>query len=171
MLKKILLILVSLFIICSCAIQRQYSSYNNVSIYDNLGNKEYYSNVQVKTYEVTDTLSVITFVDRNNHIYTICGKNIVIETIVLERSGYNTRYIYYESTPRILYPHTYYRSNWYYHNPPRRYYYRSTPIPPRHNYSRNNYPHHSSNNHGISNHGGSHHSGSHQSGNHHRGRR
>ena len=128
MIKKILLILISLIIACSCAIQ-QYSTYNNVSIFDNTGNKEYYSNVQVKTYEVTDTLSVVTFVDRNNHIYTICGKNIVIETIVIQRNGYNTRYIYYESAPRILYPNTYYRSNWYYY--PRHYQYRVSP--PRHN--------------------------------------
>lgn len=104
--KFLIFILVVLFAV-SCAVQRQYASYNNVTVIDN-GNGEsaYYHHVYVKSFERGDTLSTISFVDSYNHLYIICGKEIVVETVLLERYGYND-YRYYGSRPYVIYhsPH------------------------------------------------------------------
>lgn len=125
MIKKILIILISMFIACSCAIQQytQYS-YNNVTVYGENGTpKAYYHQVNVINHEVQDSLITVTIKDPSNNVFTVNGKNIVVETIILQRESNKTRYIFYESRPRSPYPYTYYRGGWHYNRPLPRYHY------------------------------------------------
>lgn len=110
--KKFFTFILIILIAISCAAQRQYATYSNVSILDNgYGQSAYYPNVQVKCYETTDSLSVITFVDSANHIYTICGKTIKVENIIIERNNSNITYYYYPyyRVYREPYPSYHYR--------------------------------------------------------------
>ena len=131
MIKKILLILISVLCVCSCAIQQytQYS-YNNVTVYNSDGTpKEYYHQVEVLYHEVTDSVITVKVKMPSNDIVTISGRNIVVETIILQRESNKTKYVYYESSPRILYPYTYYSGGWHYNRPLPRYHYPSSRPP------------------------------------------
>ena len=137
--KKILIFLISLFVLMSCAVQ-QYSNqygYNNVTVYGENGTpKAYYHMVTVTEHIEQDSLVVVTFQDQGGRIVTVSGKNIVVETVILQRVTNNTRYIYYESRPHHLYPYTYYRGGWHYNKPLPRYhrppYHRPQPHPGHH---------------------------------------
>lgn len=137
--KKLFTLILVILIAVSCAAQRQYiSSYQNVSILDNgKGECAYYPRVHVQEYQVSDSLSTISFTDNSGYQYFITGKNIIVENVILE--GYNNqyRYIYLESSPRILYPYTYYSSNWKYYNPrPIPIYHHPRPYRPSHHNTR-----------------------------------
>lgn len=138
--KRILILLLTTLFVIGCATQR-YTSYNNVSVFDNTyGENVYYNNVHVKSYEQNDSLTTVTFVDSNNHLHVVYGKTIIVETILVEKYNYN-RYDYYTSKSYIIHQPPYHRySPRYYSTPPvRSHHYRPVHPKPQPNHRPNNY--------------------------------
>ena len=102
-------ILISLFaILCvSCGTTNHIiETYNNVTILDDgLGQRLYYPNVYMRSCDVNDSSTVVSFIDKNDHLYIICGKTVVIETVVRQsRAAY---YYDYRRSLRPVHPYTY----------------------------------------------------------------
>jgi len=129
-LKAIFLtILISLLAI-SCGTTRYYQdTYNNVTVLDDgSGQRAYYPHVYVKSYEVTGTTATVSFVDINGHLYVVCGKTILVSTVVNQRNDvyyydYRRPHHQYYSTPRptyyFHYRYTTPRGNGHHRNTPR----------------------------------------------------
>ena len=118
--RKLLILLLSLFILGSCTVQRY--SYNNVIVYgkDNTPKAYYHMVTVINHIEQGDSLAIATFRDQGGRVVTVSGSDVVIETIVLERSVNHSRYYYYESRPYHLYPYRYHRGGWYHNRPSHR---------------------------------------------------
>ena len=108
--------ILTLMLLASCAVSRQserYCYHNVLVVDDGAGGSAFYPHVVVRSYDKGDSLTTVSFVDMYNHLFIICGKEILVETIVSNRYDvygydyYRPANRYYVVSRRPRYHHNY----------------------------------------------------------------